>query len=140
VPTDYPDARRYEGDHNYGRGVLGDQLFGQTQANQVGLGDLYPREAICSALEAVWKYNWAPDVWPQCQRDGRCRRAFARQGEPGLFNCTWPYDKHFHRRGPLYNTEVWTGVEYQVAASMVDVDRPVVVEAGQTLEIRFDFN
>jgi hypothetical protein len=130
IPDDYPEAEKYQGDHEVGRGVLADQLFGQTQAYQVGLGDLYPPDAMRSALEAIFRYNWAADVWPQCKVDGRCRRPFARDGEPGLINCTWPFDKHFGLRGPLYNTEVWTGVEYQVAASMVElglVDKALII-------------
>jgi len=50
--------------YQYGRGCLSDQMFGQGWARQVGLGYLYPREAVRSALAAVYRYNWTSDVGP----------------------------------------------------------------------------
>ncbi|MFP4057933.1 MAG: GH116 family glycosyl hydrolase [Candidatus Brocadiia bacterium] len=103
--------------HQYGRGCLSDQLFGQGWAHQLALGYLYPPEQVRSALQAVWQYNWAPDVGPynQAHRPGR---VFARPGEAGLFTCTWPKSPYL-AQGVRYKNEVWTGIEYQVAGHMV---------------------
>jgi uncharacterized protein (DUF608 family) len=103
--------------HQYGRGCLSDQLFGQGWAHQLGLGYIYPPEYVKQALESVWKYNWAPDVGPYNAKH-KPERWFARAGEPGLFTCTWPKSP-FMKEGVRYKSEVWTGIEYQVAGGMV---------------------
>ena len=104
--------------HQYADGCLADQLFGQGWAHQVGLGYVYPEEAVKSALKAIWVYNWAPDVGPQNQAHPP-QRWFARPGQAGLFTCTWPKSKHLGPDSVLYRDEVWTGIEYQVAGHMV---------------------
>jgi len=104
--------------HQYADGCLADQLFGQGWAHQVGLGYVYPQEAVRSALGAVWKYDWAPDVGPQNAAHPP-QRWFARPGQAGLFTCTWPKSKHLGKESVLYRDEVWTGIEYQVAGHMV---------------------
>ncbi len=103
--------------HQYGRGCLSDQLFGQGWAHQLGLGYIYPPEYVKKALESVWKYNWTPDVGPY-NAAHKPERWFARPGEPGLFTCTWPKSP-FMEEGVRYKSEVWTGIEYQVAGGMV---------------------
>jgi non-lysosomal glucosylceramidase len=97
-----------------GPGCMSDQLIGQWWAHQLGLGYLLPRDRVRSALGAVFKYNWKPDLtgWKHVPR------AFAGDGDKGLIICTWPRGG----RPPhvmLYSDEVWTGIEYQVAAHMI---------------------
>ncbi len=101
----------------YGAGCLSDQVFGQTWAHLLDLGYVYPPEQVRSALAAVFRYNWAPDVgllnaaYPP-------ERWFTRPGEPGLFVCTWP--RGGRPEQPVrYRDEVWTGIEYQVAAGLL---------------------
>jgi hypothetical protein len=101
----------------YAKGCLSDQLFGQGWAHQLGLGYIYPPEYVKKALEAVWKYNWAPDVGPY-NAVHKPERWFARSGEAGLFTCTWPKSEYL-AEGVRYRSEVWTGIEYQVAGHMV---------------------
>jgi uncharacterized protein (DUF608 family) len=101
----------------YGNGCLADQLFGQTWADQIGLGRLYPLDKIQTALKSVYRYNWAPDVAAQNQAYPP-HRWFARPGDAGLFTCTWP--KGGRMAEPvLYRDEVWTGTEYQVASALL---------------------
>ena len=102
----------------YADGCLADQLFGQGWAHQVGLGYVYPEDKVRSALKAIWKYCWAPDVGPQ-NKAHPPQRWFARPGEAGLFTCTWPKSKHLGPESVLYRDEIWTGIEYQVAGNMV---------------------
>ena len=104
-------------DWQYANGCLADQLFGVGWARQVGLGYLYPREKVLSALKSIWKYCWAPDVGPQ-NGTHKPERYFALPGEAGLFTCTWPKGKHLGSRSTRYRNEVWTGIEYQVAGHM----------------------
>ncbi len=101
----------------YGDGCLADQLFGQTWADQVSLGDLYPSDRILAALKAVYRYNWAPNVAAQSAAHPP-QRWFARPGDAGLFTCTWPNGGRM-AEPVLYRDEVWTGIEYQVAACLL---------------------
>jgi len=113
----------------YGRGCLADQLFGQNWAHQLSLGHIYPKDAVRKAILSVYKYNWAPDVGPQ-NKLHRPERVFARPGEAGLFICTWPKSKHLEGNGVRYRSEVWTGIEYQVAAGLIYED---CVDEGLTI-------
>jgi len=103
--------------HQYGKGCLSDQLFGQGWAHQLGLGYIYPAKNVKRALQSVWTYNWTPDVGPY-NAAYKPERWFARPGEPGLFTCTWPKSDYL-AEGVRYRSEVWTGIEYQVAGHMV---------------------
>jgi uncharacterized protein (DUF608 family) len=97
-----------------GPGCMSDQLIGQWWAHHLGLGYLFPQDKVVSAMRAIFKYNWKPDLtgWKHSPR------AFAGAGDKGLIICTWPKGgrpKHVM----LYSDEVWTGIEYQVAAHMI---------------------
>ncbi|WP_448698169.1 GH116 family glycosyl hydrolase [Mucilaginibacter sp. AW1-3] len=102
----------------YGRGCLSDQLFGQTWAGLTGLGYLYPKAEIDSALLSIYRYNWAPDIAAQTSLHP-AERDFANAGEAGLLVCTWPFSAHPGNTGVRYRDEVWTGVEYQVATNLI---------------------
>jgi hypothetical protein len=100
--------------HQYGDGCLSDQLFGQLQAHVVGLGYVLPTEHVRQALAAVHRHNFRPSLQGhQC-----LARTYALEDESGLVLCSWPNGgrpRHpFH-----YCDEVWTGVEYQVAAHLI---------------------
>ncbi|HJT78607.1 MAG TPA: GH116 family glycosyl hydrolase, partial [Gemmataceae bacterium] len=101
----------------YGDGCLADQLLGQNWADQVDLGHVYPADKVRTALQSIYRYNWAPDVAAQ-NRAHPPQRWFARPGEAGLFICTWPRD-HRMKEPVLYRDEVWTGTEYEVAACLL---------------------
>ena len=103
--------------HQYAKGCLSDQLFGQGWAHQLGLNYIYPPQHVKKALQSVWKYNWAPDIGPY-NAAYKPERWFASPGEPGLFTCTWPKSPYL-AAGVRYKSEVWTGIEYQVAGNMV---------------------
>jgi non-lysosomal glucosylceramidase len=101
----------------YGDGCLADQLFGQNWANELGLGSVYPADKVRTALKSIYRYNWAPDVAAQ-NRAHPPERWFARPGEAGLFTCTWPEGGRMQE--PVrYRDEVWTGIEYEVAADLL---------------------
>ncbi len=121
----------------YGPGCLSDQLFGQGWAHRLGLGYIYPRENVEKALQSVWKYNWTPDI-AAYNAAHKPERWFARDGEPGLFTCTWPKSEHMDQ-GVRYRSEVWTGIEYQVAGHMVEeglVDEALAICDG--IQRRYD--
>lgn len=107
-----PDYKRRAGE--VGPGCMSDQLIGQWWAHQLGLGYILPEEKVRAALAAIFKYNWKSDLtgWPHSPR------AFAGPGDKGLIICTWPRGGR-PRHVMLYSDEVWTGIEYQVAAHMI---------------------
>lgn len=97
-----------------GPGCMSDQLIGQWWAHQLGLGYLLPEQMVKEALRSVFKYNWKTDLtgWRHAPR------AFAGAKDKGLIIVTWPRGG---RPGHvmLYSDEVWTGIEYQVAAHLI---------------------
>jgi non-lysosomal glucosylceramidase len=97
----------------YGKGCLADQVVGQWWARVLNLGDVLPAEQVRSALRAIYKHNM---LWTQEGFQGTQRfLQFADGGDKGLLICTWP--KGGRPDDPiLYRDEIWTGVEYQVAA------------------------
>jgi hypothetical protein len=105
-----------------GKGCYIDQVFGQSWAFQVGLGRLFDEGKIKSALKALWKYNFVPDVGPFRERFTR-GRWYATAGDAGLLMCTWPrgglredYKDHWQY---MYFNECMSGFEWQVASHMI---------------------
>jgi uncharacterized protein (DUF608 family) len=97
-----------------GPGCMSDQLIGQWWAYQLDLGYILPREMVVSSLRSIYKYNFKSDLtgWKHAPR------AYAGANDKGLIICTWPKGG----RPPkvmLYSDEVWTGVEYEVAAQLI---------------------
>lgn len=105
-----------------GSGCYIDQVFGQFWAHQLGLGHLFDREKIRSALNALYKYNFVPHI-------GRFRDTFTRgrwyamDDDKGLIMCTWPkggLNEKWHKAWQFgYFNECMTGFEWQAAAHMI---------------------
>jgi len=111
------DLKKYP-NHQYKDGCLSDQLFGQFWAHQVDLGYIYPPKYVKAAMEAVWKYNWAPDIGPYNKKFKPFRWFVKKEGQGGLLTCTWPQGDYI-ASGTSYKNELWTGIEYQVAAGLI---------------------
>ena len=118
-----------------GAGCHIDQLFGQTWAHWVGLGNLFDRDKQLGALRSLWKYNFVPDVGKFREKFPR-GRWYATAGDAGLLMCTWPrggenknYAKHWQYG---YFNECMSGFEWQAAAHMIQEgrDQPDLLEAG----------
>ena len=100
-----------------------DQVYGQSWAHQVGLGRIIDKEKTISALKALWKYNFTPDVGPYI-KDRRGWRPYALAGEGGMvmntnpLNEAKPYgEKITWQLG--YFHECMSGFEHQVASHMM---------------------
>jgi uncharacterized protein (DUF608 family) len=118
-----------------GNGCHIDQVFGQSWAHWVGLGELFDREKQLTALRSLWKYNFVPDVGPFREKHSR-GRWYAMAGEAGLVMCTWPHDdqnsqNRTHWQFGYFN-ECMTGFEWQVASHMIweGLDQPDLLEHG----------
>lgn len=107
---DKPEIPRYQ----YGKGCLSDQLLGQWFARVVGLGQLFDPKHVKSALDSIFRYNWRETLVEHANP----QRIYAVGDEAGLLLATWP---HGERPGLpfVYSDEVWTGIEYQVAAHLI---------------------
>jgi uncharacterized protein (DUF608 family) len=111
VQTYDRDAHR---ETQYGIGCHSDQLLGQWWAHQLGLGHILPGEHVKVALESIFRYNLRRDMKNHVQKP----RIYLKKDEGGLLICTWPKGE---RPDPvtLYSDEVWTGIEYAVAGTML---------------------
>lgn len=103
-----------EREYQFGEGCLSDQLLGQWFAHVVGLGYLLPKDQVKLAIKSIFQYNWKESLYDHQNYE----RTFALNDESGLLVCTWP--KGGRPKYPLpYTDEVWTGIEYQVAAHLI---------------------
>ena len=118
-----------------GNGCYIDQIFGQTWAHWVGLGRLFDRDKQLSALRALWKYNFVPDIGPFREKFTQ-GRWYAKAGDAGLIMCSWPrggknpaLTKHWQYG---YFNECMSGFEYQAAAHMIweGHDQPDILRNG----------
>jgi uncharacterized protein (DUF608 family) len=118
----------------FGTGCLADQLFGQWWAHVLDLGYVLPEEHVKTTLRSIAKYN--TKVGFRGFEHGY--RVFADQDDSGLLICTWPQGGR--PEIPVrYCDEVWTGIEYQVAANAImegQVDEGL--ELARNLRNRYD--
>jgi uncharacterized protein (DUF608 family) len=118
---DDPDRYRYQ----HGEGCLSDQLLGQFMAHVAGLGHILPEDHVRSAIYSIYRYNFRTDF----STHHNVQRTYALNDEKGLLLATWP--KGARPRIPfVYSDEVWTGIEYFVAAHLIFEG---FVEEGLTL-------
>ncbi|MBX3030411.1 MAG: hypothetical protein KF809_09645 [Chloroflexi bacterium] len=105
-------GRAFEDDiSGLGGGCLADQLVGEWWAHQLDLGHLLPIDHVRTALRTITASNLRHGF-----RDLRHGfRVFADGDESGLLLCTWP-DGDRPTMPVRYADEVWTGIEYTVAA------------------------
>jgi non-lysosomal glucosylceramidase len=99
-----------------------------------GLGYIADAEKVDKAIAAIYEHNFIPNL-----RDfHNVQRVYGLNDEAGVVLCTWP-----HGDRPalpfVYSDEIWTGVEFQVAASLIYTGR---VEEGleivQAVQDRYD--
>lgn len=100
--------------YQFGEGCLSDQLFGQQLAHLVGLGYVFEKEHVKSAVKAIYDHNFKHSFHEHCN----LQRTYVLNDEEGLVLCTWPDGKR-PEIPFVYSDEVWTGIEYQVATHLI---------------------
>lgn len=100
-----------------------DQVYGQAWAHQVGLGRVLDEAKTVSALKALWKYNFTPDVGPYIKTH-KGGRPYAVAGEAGMIMNTNPRNEAKPYGESVtwqlgYFHECMSGFEHQVAAHMM---------------------
>jgi len=100
--------------YQYGEGCLSDQLLGQWEAHVHGLGHILDPKKVRKTMESIFRHNFRDPIGGF----HNVQRVYALQDEAGLLLCSWP--KGNRPALPfVYSDEVWTGIEYQVAAHLI---------------------
>lgn len=111
--------------YQYGAGCLSDQVLGEWFAEVAGLAPMLSPERVRRALQSIYRYNFKNSFYDH----PNTQRIYALNDDKGLLLCTWP--KGNRPELPfVYCDEVWTGIEYQVAAHLIYQD---CVEEGLAL-------
>ncbi len=101
--------------YQYGTGCLSDGVLGVWMAAVCGLEAFLDEDKVRSHLSAIYKYNLKKDLSDHANPQ---RPSYAVGREGGLLLCSWP--KGGRPSLPfVYSDEVWTGIEYQVAAHLM---------------------
>lgn len=100
--------------YQIGEGCGIDQVLGQWHANLIGLGEIFEKDKVDSALRSIYKYNFitARDHFNPC-------RLYCLNDEQGLTICAWPEGKVRPLIGAPYSEETMHGFEYQAASHMI---------------------
>lgn len=100
--------------YQYGEGCLSDQLLGQYLAHVIGLGHILDAGHVRKAMKSIYDYNFHATLG----EFANVQRVYALNDEGGLLLCSWPHGKR-PALPFVYSDEVWTGIEYQAAATMI---------------------
>ena len=96
----------------------------------IGLDSGLAAEKLRKTLESIYLYNFKTSFYDH----PNTQRIYALNDEKGLVLCSWP--KGGRPKLPfVYSDEVWTGIEFQVAAHMIVhglVDEGLAVVKGVT--------
>ena len=100
--------------YQFGDGCLSDQLLGVWFADIIGLDPGFSSARLQKALESIYRYNFKTTFFDH----PNTQRIYALNDEKGLLLCSWP--KGGRPKLPfVYSDEVWTGIEFQVAAHLI---------------------
>jgi hypothetical protein len=101
--------------YQYGPGCISDGVIGAWMASTYGIESPQTRSKVRRHLRAVFGHNFRADLTEHVctQRPG-----YAWGDEPGLLLCSWPRGGKPTLPFP-YSDEVWTGIEYHVAAHLI---------------------
>ena len=108
--------------HGSTNGCHIDQVLGDSWLHHVGLDPILPADKIKKALQALWKFNFTPQVgeYRKVVTNGRW---YAGAGDAGLVMCSFPNGKIEPKSGKKsyagYLNECMTGFEWQVASHMI---------------------
>ena len=101
--------------YQYGEGCLSDGILGSMLARASGLDEPLDPAMTKSHLIAIHKYNLKQTL---INHDNPQRPSFAFGTDAGLLLCSWPHGGKLSLPF-VYSDEVWTGIEYQVAAHLM---------------------
>lgn len=103
-------------EQNWATGCHMDQLLGQWWADALGLGDLLEPEHLRIATKSIFTTNFR-DPMSSHEPVGFFRQ-YVAPDDAGTVICTWPHGGR-PEVPTLYSDEVWTGLEYELAALLI---------------------
>lgn len=106
------DVNAYK--YQYGKGCLSDQVIGQFLCHVAGLGYVLPEEHMKKTVNSIYKHNFLDGF----TNHASVQRTYTLNDEKGLLLCSWPHGGR-PKQPFVYSDEVWTGIEYQVAAHLI---------------------
>ena len=112
--------------YQIGEGCSIDSHLGQWYASLYGIGEVQNPERVRSTLNAIWRYNFIPDM----RNFTNTWRVFALEGEGGTIMCSWPEGTRKPEFPLPYNTEVMTGFEWAAACHCIMTG---AVKHGETM-------
>jgi len=101
--------------YQIGEGLIIDQALAQWHANLMGLGQIYDKAKLRTALESLYRYNFKPAMREFCNP---CR-VFSLGGEAGTVMCEYPSAAVKPAIPVPYCQETMTGFEYAAAGLML---------------------
>jgi uncharacterized protein (DUF608 family) len=111
--------------YQIGEGSEIDQVLAQWHANLYGLGEIFDRTQVRSALQSLWQHNFKTSSRSQYNP---CR-VYTLNDEGGLIICVWPDDVYKPIIPLPYSQETQNGYEYAAAIQMIQTD---MIEEGIT--------
>ncbi len=120
--------------YQIGEGCEIDQVVAGWHANLCGLGEIFDKAKVKSALKSIYKYNFksmrdVTNVW----------RLFSINDEKGVIICSWPEGTSKPSIPLTYSYETMTGFEYAVSCHMLQegmIDESL--EIVKAIRDRFD--
>lgn len=101
--------------YQYGKGCLSDGVLGDWISRMCGMKGILDQEKVTSHLRSVYQYNFKKNLNDHVNPQ---RPTYAMGNEGGLLLCSWPKGAKLSLPF-IYSNEVWTGIEYQVAAHLM---------------------
>lgn len=121
--------------YQFGTGCLSDGVIGDWMARTSGLGPIMDPARVRSHLHSVVEHNFRESL---LGHQNPQRAGYALGDEGGLLLCTWPAGGK-PTLPFVYSNEVWTGIEYQVAAHLALMgDEAAALKIVQALRGRYD--
>ena len=122
--------------YQFGKGCLSDGVIGGWMIRTAGLDDPMDQKKTASHLRSVHRYNYLPSMKNHANPQ---RPTFAMGADDGgLVLCSWPHGGQ-PSRPFVYSNEVWTGIEYQVAAHLIFLgETEKGLEIIRTVRSRYD--
>ncbi len=122
-----------------------DQVLGQAWAWQVGLGRVLNKDTTRSALNAIWKYNFARNLDAYDEQADPKGRPYFTDGEGGVVMTANALGRELpygvYSMYACYLSETMNGFEYQFAAHLIAEE---MVKKGlaviKTIDERYDGN
>jgi hypothetical protein len=101
-------------DYQMGEACLCDQLLGQYMAHITSLGYLLDEEHVRTTIKSLYRHNYKATL-----TEHECvERTYALNDDGGVLVASYPSGKRPAIPFP-YFAEVWSGLEYQLAAHMI---------------------